>query len=38
VIAYEVVRRYRVGLEQASVADQLAGSRPTPEQPKEPAR
>ena len=37
VIAYEVVRRYRVRLEQASVAEQLAASRPTGEQAKEPA-
>jgi len=37
VIAYEVVRRYRVRLEQASVAERLAESRPAPEQPKEPA-
>ena len=36
VIAYEVVRRYRLRLEQASVAEQLAeGSEPT-DQPKEP--
>ena len=37
VIAYEVVRRYRVRLEQASVAEQLAGGRPAADQPKEPA-
>ena len=37
VIAYEIVRRYRVRLEQASVGEQLAQSGPaTPE--KEPAR
>jgi ABC-type uncharacterized transport system permease subunit len=36
VIAYEVVRRYRVRLEQASVGEQLAAS--TPEKPKEPAQ
>ena len=36
VIAYEVVRRYRVRLEQASVGEQLR-PRPTPEKPKEPA-
>ncbi len=35
VIAYEIVRRYRVRLEQASVAEQLAESRTDPEQPKE---
>ena len=37
VIAYEVVKRYRARLEQASVAEQLAASRPTTDQPKEPA-
>ncbi len=36
VIAYEVVRRYRVRLEQASVGEQLAAA--TPEKPKEPAQ
>jgi len=38
VMAYEVVRRYRVRLEQTAVADELAASRPTGEQDKEPAR
>jgi simple sugar transport system permease protein len=37
VIAYEVVKRYRARLEQASVAEQLAAVTPTPDQPKEPA-
>ena len=36
VIAYEVVRRYRVRLEQASVAEQLGESRRAPDKPKEP--
>jgi general nucleoside transport system permease protein len=36
VIAYELVRRYRVRLEQASVAEQLAEPGPPTEQPKEP--
>jgi len=38
VIAYEVVRRYRARLEQASVAEQLEESRPTSQQSKEPSR
>ena len=37
VIAYEVVRRYRNRLEQASVAEQLAQSRPSTDKAKEPA-
>ena len=37
VIAYEVVKRYRERLEQASVGEQLAATSPTPDQPKEPA-
>ena len=37
VIAYELVRRYRVRLEQASVAEQLAERAPPTDTPKEPA-
>ena len=36
VIAYEIVRRYRVRLEQASVGEQLAEAGPPTEQQKEP--
>ena len=35
VIAYEIVRRYRVRLEQASVAEQLAEPGPPADTPKE---
>ncbi len=37
VIAYEVVRRYRVRLEQSSVSAQLDASSPSPDRPKEAA-